>query len=357
MASTSNPITRNSSIELLRILAIIGVFYLHFYNPIIGRGITYCTNQTNEFVLRLFENQFTCSVNLFVLISSYFLSQSSKRDFLKPLFLLLQVIIFNIIIYLYLIVNGTIDFSFSQFFMKLLPQNWFVIIYVALYLISPYLNIVISSLDKINYIKFLLLIFFLFSIYPTFIDVLHQWTNSDVKGLSTIGMYGSQSGYTIVQFVLIYFIGGYISKYPIKLNKLKLLLFSASIVSLLIVWSYLDKMCGFSASANSSEYCNPLVIAEAIILFLLFINITIKSSIINRLSKACFTMYLLHTLTYQFMPINEIVNMHPVYMTLSIFAYGIATFIICYIIFIIYDFCLTPLYSYVRHKICRNVTI
>ena len=60
----SNGNVRNSNIELLRIITILGVFFLHLYNPLIGGGIKLCNSQINEFLLRILESQFVCSVNL-----------------------------------------------------------------------------------------------------------------------------------------------------------------------------------------------------------------------------------------------------------------------------------------------------
>jgi peptidoglycan/LPS O-acetylase OafA/YrhL len=88
----SNGNVRNSNIELLRIITILGVFFLHLYNPLIGGGIKLCNSQINEFLLRILESQFVCSVNLFILISGFFLSKQKGLHIVKPIKLLVQVI-------------------------------------------------------------------------------------------------------------------------------------------------------------------------------------------------------------------------------------------------------------------------
>ena len=45
--------------------------------------------------------------------------------------------------------------------------------------------------------------------------------NCQKPGLSTIGMYGSQYGYTIINFVLVYFVGAYLRVNKITLSKKK----------------------------------------------------------------------------------------------------------------------------------------
>ena len=52
----------------------------------------------------------------------------------------------------------------------------------------------------------------LFSIYPTFVEVFEYLTHREWIGISTIGAYGSQDGYQIVNFILMYYVGMYIRK-------------------------------------------------------------------------------------------------------------------------------------------------
>lgn len=79
---------RNSGIELLRILAAMGVIILHYNNAEIGGGLKYAAGY-HQLVLQLLQNTAICAVNVFVLISGYFLSRSGKRDCTKPLELIL----------------------------------------------------------------------------------------------------------------------------------------------------------------------------------------------------------------------------------------------------------------------------
>ena len=341
---------RESNIELLRIIAIIGVFILHLYNPNIGGGINYCNSFSNELLLRLIESLFVCSVDLFVLISGFFLSQKDSRDWLKPISLIIQLIVFKVVIYGGLVLLGRLDFSLYELILRFIPQNWFVVLYVVLYVCSPYLNIIINKLNRNQYNRFLLIIFILFSVYPICVDMLAQWTNKSYDGLSSIGMYGSQYGYTIVQFVLMYFIGGYLAKYKIKIQRKKMLYCFVICIIALTLWSFIDKFTGYLVEPNAWEYCNPLVIIEAIILFCIFQSFCFKSLLINCLSKSCFTMYLLHGLAYRIMDIEYIVNTHPVFMLLYIVLCGVCTYIVCYIIHMMYRIVTQPIFKYLHKK-------
>lgn len=86
---------RSSNIELLRIFAILGVIVLHYNNADMGGGFRFVLpGSLNYYLLHFLENLFICAVNLFLLISGYFLCTSFKRSLLKPLQLLIQVILF-----------------------------------------------------------------------------------------------------------------------------------------------------------------------------------------------------------------------------------------------------------------------
>lgn len=199
---------RNSSIELLRILAIMGVIVLHYNNKAIGGGLMYVEQKSlNHFALLVLEAVFICGVNVFVLITGYFMIDSQKRTIVKPFGLLLQVVVFRIL------TRMAGDIINNQLSVKgligcLLPVNYFVVLYCTLYFISPYLNIIMKKLSSAQLKGMMICLILLFSVWPTLVDVLQFTTKNEYMGLSTIGMYGSQYGYTIIHFVLMYLIGG-----------------------------------------------------------------------------------------------------------------------------------------------------
>ena len=183
------------------------------------------------------------------------------------------------------------------------------------------------------------MLFILFSVYPTIVDVLAQWSSNPLHGLSTIGVYGSQYGYSIVQFVLMYIIGGFLARIDGNISQRKLIGILVSNTILITAWSYLDKISGYTIEANAWEYCNPLVVLGAVCLFLIFKQVQYSSRIINNMSKACFTMYLLHPFSYSLLNVKAIVNHVPLIMLCEILIISLVVFIICYMIYIVYQQC------------------
>ena len=92
---------RKSNIELLRILAIWGVVILHYNNPSIGGGMAYASEGgINFYFLYFLESCCICAVDLFMLISGYFLVESKSRNVWRVLELIAQVMVFNVGIYI-----------------------------------------------------------------------------------------------------------------------------------------------------------------------------------------------------------------------------------------------------------------
>lgn len=130
----------------------------------------------------------------------------------------------------------------------------------------------------------------LFSLYPTVVETASQiiWGTSGIAGTGTVTMDGSASGYTIVNFVLLYLMGGYLRKYPPKSGKAKYFI-------LYVVFTLCDFVMAWVAPTYTS-YANLFVIGQAVMLFLAFLNWDIKNNkVINTVSRSSFGIYLLHT--------------------------------------------------------------
>ena len=93
-------LNRDSNIELLRISCIFGVIILHYANTEIGKALLYVNHESiNYYVLMFMINISICSVNLFMLISGYYLSNNFKAILIKPIKLLFAVVLFKLAIY------------------------------------------------------------------------------------------------------------------------------------------------------------------------------------------------------------------------------------------------------------------
>ncbi|MDB8559600.1 hypothetical protein [Turicibacter sanguinis] len=84
---------RESNFELLRIVAIMMVIGLHYFNGSMGGALSILTHGDGNFYLAyFFESLFIIAVNLFVLVCGYFNIDKKKTNLLK---------LFNLIVIAY----------------------------------------------------------------------------------------------------------------------------------------------------------------------------------------------------------------------------------------------------------------
>ena len=347
---------RESNIELLRICTMLGVILLHYNNPMIGRGFNFAQD-LNLIILYVLESLCVCAVDLFIMISGYFLVKTNRRTILKPIELIIQVILYSLGLYVIQLTLGYRGFELKELISRIIPANYFVILYFALYLVSPLYNLAIHNLNKKNLRNTLVILIFIFSVWPTLVDLFSEFTNREWLGLSTIGMYGSQWGYSFVNFSLMYFIGGYIQKTKEGKeldrisNKILLLGVSLSVV-IMTIWSLLNDKIGYFTEKSSWEYCNPFVILTAGCLFILFLRIKIKpNKIINVLAKGAFSVFLLQNIFLTRINIEKYVTESIVLMLLHICIVSIGIYLICWIGYKIYSLIMDPIWRWIGKKL------
>ena len=108
-------VRRLSGIELLRIIAMTGVIILHYNNG--GGGFQFVSEgSVQQYLLYFTENLFICAVDLFIMISAYFLCTTNKRKSIKVFELILQVILFNEAFYIASTIRGGTNVLYKNFF-------------------------------------------------------------------------------------------------------------------------------------------------------------------------------------------------------------------------------------------------
>lgn len=327
-------LTRNSSIELLRIIAMIGVVLLHYNNPLIGNAMGLVNSGSpTQYFLYFIETLFICAVNLYVMISAYFLSQSNNRKFSKIVELFIQVILFNVAIYsLKAIINQ--EFSVVSFFGSFLPINYFLILYSVVYILSPYINLMLDKLSAKGFKNLVILSFVIFSVWTIGVDVLEEIIGRELNGLSTIGMYGSQKGYSIINFMLVYLVGAYIGRVKPQFKCSTLLISLFTVLALNYGWALLE--LNFANGDTAFNYNNPLVIIIAAIILMLFLKMNFENKIINELAKGTFTCFLIHNLFFRFAYIEKVIGTNVFFVFLHMIAVGVVFYLISYLVYKIY---------------------
>lgn len=253
---------RNINIEWLRIILTCMVITSHYINPQLGGALTAAEGSGNYYFLCLLAGLSACAVNVFILIFGYY-NISNQLFNVQKVFKLLALTV------LYRLVCCLLSFVFLESFewktviYALIPVNYYVILYCVLLILSPFINRLINSFTKRQYLLFLTVLFCMFSVWEYLWDIGKAVMGVNLYGISTIGLYGDQEGYTIINFMILYLIGGFIRKYDIsdKLKKYSGCAFLSCILLLSMFYKKIDLVI---------YYNNPVILMEAILIFLYF---------------------------------------------------------------------------------------
>ncbi len=327
---------RESNIELLRVIAAIGVIILHYNNASIGKALAnVVSGSTNERLLLALEALSICAVNVFMLISGYFGCTAQKSSWAKTLCLLLQLILFRVCTNLLDVCYGG-NFCLESLARSLLPAAYYVVLYAVTYLLSPYVNILLGKLSGRERRRLVILVVVLFSVWPSGVDLMAVKLKWNLSGLSTIGLYGSQSGYTIVNFLMMYILGACLRMNDVSWKPGKALTIFVSCTLAVYLWSK-------SYRGTAWAYCNPLVVLQAVSVFLLARNWKIQSRLINSFSAGTYTSYIIHRRFLRFCKIPQAAHLHPVLLLAHVLVCSVCIFLISWVCSLAYNAAEKPL--------------
>lgn len=296
---------RKTGIDLYRIICMMMVYTTHYfwYGTSGGR---YNPSGIDKTIVYFFFYLSLMAVNGYILVSGYFSSVKDYKEFgiRKPVCLLFELIILNMMSFLIKVLFNIQTMSIIGAMKSILPQNYFTILFCALYLIMPFLNAMIQNLPTGRLVKLVIVTFLLFSVYTTIIDQYGLVSvGTYLVDLSTIGRWGSGYGYTIVQFTMMYLIGSLIRRcddegIAHKCLDNRLLLICIVIANSIIVeaWTFFAMSHEANIIWTSCEYCNPLIIINSVSVFLMLRKVYIKyfNGIVFNVSKTSYVFFLVH---------------------------------------------------------------
>lgn len=269
---------RMYSLDLLRIIAIAMIIVLHYMNKNIGNGLI---NDKNFLGLstHIIESICIIACNIFFLISGYCSIEKKEIKISKIVNLILITLFWGIGIYIFYLVffGQNINISNLKVAFETVFDRWFIIIYIILYMLVPYINKFINLLSQKQYTTLLFILLFFFSIWTMFL--------TDVTLLDY--------GYGIVNSLNLYLIGGYINKYKDNIEDKKKMIIVSGFIALLITTIF-----SFVAQ-RAWNYNSIFVIAQFVSVFVIFLNMNIKEhKLIQTISSYSLSIYLIHENTF-----------------------------------------------------------
>lgn len=285
---------RESNIELLRILIMMGIVLSHYAS----HGGSYAMSTgINEYIAVLLTIGGKIAVNIFIVITGYYMIASDFKT-MRIVRLELAVLFYSIVFYLGACFVwhidtwnfGSIKANFFPTLMNINDAYWFVPCYMATVLIAPFMNRLVENLSKHQY-KVLLTVLLLFvSVVPSLL-----FSKSLYEGNAAV-------------FILLYLIGGYLNKYGENMYKAKNWKLLAGAVTICVIEVALivnikrntESYALYGVSADMLRQCHYiLMIAIGVLVFILFKNLHVPyNPAINKVAAGVIGIYLIHDNKY-----------------------------------------------------------
>ena len=284
--------SRNLGIDLLRALAMFLVILWHF----VGQGELLAhaePGSTKYWILSFIQILTCCCVNLYGLTTGYVMWNKPFR--LSRVTKLWVTTVFwsvavSCVFFVLVPESRTISEMVSMFLPVLRGRYWFFTAYVVVTLLSPVLNLVIRSLTKGQFHLLLAVLFLLFGVIPV------GSLGYDVMRIST--------GHHFSWMIVLYMIGGYLSRFANSNRKKSVFwllgYFGFALVHLL--YKFAVTAVGLGAFGNLLlTYPSPLIVGEAICLFLYFRDLgmgisadSIAGKVIRFAAPGVYSVYVIH---------------------------------------------------------------
>ncbi len=256
---------RNSSLELLRIIAIILIFWMH-------GASSYSNNQLSAWLCIVIETIGNIGVTLFILISGYF-SIKLKPEKMLQLEIMLLFYCWTGLAFRFIWGEAQL-FEGSQILSYIFPvigrYSWYFTCYFALAFLSPFLNGMLEKIEKKTFENMLITMIVLFSGVTTF--CFFDITQDGGKG--------------IVNMILIYFIGRYIRMYKDDVAYKKTEIFGIYII-ITVCCIMLNAGIYIVTGSVQNRFARDnslFTIAEAVCIFMIFKSVHFKNNFINKLA-------------------------------------------------------------------------
>ena len=266
---------RSSNFELMRLVLMVFIMMHHFIY-----AMPYSVVSPE---LHAADTLFHTAVIDFVLLSGFFGIHFKVKGLLKLLF---QVCFFSFFLTLFALCAFH-NCSWIELIKSFMPISngyyWFIAVYLQLYLLAPFINLLYGGLSNRQLILFLSVLSFL-----VFYVGMIRGGNICVDGKN------------VVNFVFIYSIGHGLRRMNdyILRNKDTIRIYSLITIALIIIGIYVARSYDFPYSnwvtSFTYRYHSPGLIVLSVCIFMLFQIYKCQNKVINRLSVSALAIYLFH---------------------------------------------------------------
>lgn len=233
-----NLVKRNPAADLIRILAFFLVVSVHFF---LNNGFySQIVVGKRMFIMTLMRSFFIICVPLFITLSGYLLNRKKlEKNYYKRISkIIITYILASLLCVLYSIVFLKQDLTIKNIILNIFNfsaarYSWYIEMYLGLFLLIPFLNIVYNALPSQKSKIWLILTFVILTSLPSVLNI-YNLTSFDWLALPSSSTTMNKilpSWWQEIYPITYYYIGCYLSEYGLKIRKsLNLLLIALSTI-------------------------------------------------------------------------------------------------------------------------------
>lgn len=230
--------SRSSSLDIIRIIAFCSVVAVHFF---LNTNFYHTTIQYPiHFLMIIVRTSALVCVPLFLLLTGYLMNKKalSKAYYIGIIKTISIYIFASLACYINKVVVSNNNFDILKFLMDLLSfkaakYSWYIEMYIGLFLLIPFLNLIYNNLTSKKQKQILLVTFIALTSLSPILNVYDL--TSLIPFLSGVESTGYNEifpdWWTLVYPITYYFIGAYLKEYKPKIKLIK----SASIYAIVLI--------------------------------------------------------------------------------------------------------------------------
>lgn len=265
---------RNPALDVVRCFALLCVISVHFF---LNSGFyDEIVSGFSMFVMVLLRNFFMICVPLFMILSGYLLNTKkiSRSYFLKIFQTIGIYLLASLMCAAYRFFFDRESFSFmgsiwGLFTFSTATYSWYIEMYIGLFLLIPFLNLIYNHLSSQKHKKLLLLILLILTALPS---VLNIWQFLNIQwwiqpSTSPNHDYLVPDFWVEIYPITFYFIGCYLKEYPLKIKRNVNLLFILLVALFSGIFNYYRSYGAIFQDGLWNEYRSLLVTVQSVLVF------------------------------------------------------------------------------------------
>lgn len=320
---------RAYGLDMLRFISMLGIIGLHVIN---GGGYLRAASSTTQLIaVRVVLVLCYCSANTFAMLTGYLYASKERHNSTNLISLLAATFFYCVVILTFFICFKPELFQERRLYAyalcpPLMGRYWYLTSYLLLFVMIPYINVLLKTLGEKQFTRMLFLLLLLFSFATTF---------------ASTDFFKVYSGYSPVWLVFCYVCGAYIyrSKGRTIVKNKKCVLAMFFVNTAVVVVSCFWPLSSFLGTVELYGYTSPFMLANAAILLVIFSDISIEKRVFRKLtkslSKCSFGVYIIHShlLVYDYVLCDAFLRLsinNTLIYTLGLLLSILAIFAVCW---------------------------